>query len=73
MWPIVVGILKSLTSVEYTKLKDSFTFTEKIVQQYSEFFMGKLDIHSYFSNTPLEETIGIFINTLFENTESVGL
>ena len=33
--------------------------------------MGSLDVDSVFNNIPLEETIDICTNTLFENTEKV--
>ena len=33
--------------------------------------MGNLDVDSLFTNIPLEETIDICTNTLFENTEKV--
>ena len=61
---ILVRILKSLTSNEYT-VKDSFAFAEEIIEQDSEFFMGSLDIDSLFTNILLEETIHICTNTLF--------
>ena len=32
--------------------------------------MGKLDVDSLFTTLPLEETIEICANTLFENTEN---
>ena len=63
-----VPILKSLTSNEYT-VNDSFPFAEKTVEQDSQYFMGSLDVDSLFTNIPLEETIDICTNTLFENTE----
>ena len=68
----LVPILKSVTSNEYM-VKDSFAFAEEIVERDSEFFMGKSDVDSLFSNIPLEETIDICTNTRFENTEKVGL
>ena len=34
--------------------------------------MGSLDVDSLFTNIPLEETIDICTNTLFENMEKVG-
>ena len=58
------------SSNEYT-VKDSFTFAEEIVEHDSEFFMENLDVDSLFTNIPLEETIVICTNTLFENTEKV--
>ena len=33
--------------------------------------MGSLDLDSLFTNIPVEETIDICANTLFENTEKV--
>ena len=66
----LVPVLKSLTSNEYT-VNDSFPFAEEIVEQDSEFLMGSLDVDSLFTNIPLEETIDICTNTLFENTEKV--
>ena len=44
---------------------------EETVEQDSEFFKGSLDIDSLFTKIPLEETIDICTNTLFENTERV--
>ena len=41
------------------------------MEQNSEFFMENLDVDSLFTNIPLEETIEICANTLFENTEKV--
>ena len=61
----LILILKSLTSNEHT-VKDSFAFAEEIVEQDSEFFMGSLDVDSLFTNIPLEDTIDICANTLFE-------
>ena len=66
----LVPTLKYLTSNEYT-VKDSFSFAEEIVEQESEFFIGSLAVDSLFINIPLEETIDICTNTLFENTEKV--
>ena len=68
----LVPILKFLTSYEYA-VKDPFAFTEEIVEQDPEFFMGSLDVDSHFTSTPLEETIDICTNTYFENTEKVDL
>ena len=51
--------------------KDSFAFAEEIVEQDPEFFMGSLDVDSLFTNMPLEETIDICTNALYENTKKV--
>ena len=66
----LVPILKYLTSNE-CRVKDSLAFAEEIVEQDSEIFMGSLDVDSFFNNIPLEETIDICTNTLFENTVKV--
>ena len=54
----LVPILKCLTSNEYT-IKYSFVFTEKIIEQNSEYSMGSLDVDSIFTKIPLEEAINI--------------
>ena len=61
---------KIFNSNKYT-VKESFAFVEEIVEQDSKFFMGNLDVDSLFTNIPLEKTIDICTNTLFENTEKV--
>ena len=68
----LVPILKSLTSTEYM-VKGLFAFAEKTVKKDSQFFVGNLDVDFLFTNFPLEETIDICLNTLFENMEKVGL
>ena len=66
----LVPILKALTSNEYI-VKDLFAFSEETVKQDSQFFMGNLDPDFLFTNIPLEETIDICLNTLFETMEKV--
>ena len=53
--------LSSITFNEFT-VKDSFAFAEEIVPQDSKHLMGRLDIYSFFTNIPLEETINICTN-----------
>ena len=52
--------------------KDSFTFIEEIKQlnTYGK-FLTSFDITSLFTNIPLEETINIVIDTIFENYPNV--
>ena len=59
-----IPLLKDHTSNCYT-VKDSFSFADEIVMQDSSLFMATFDVHSLFSNIPLEETIDICVNTLF--------
>ena len=66
----LVPILNPLTKNEYT-VKDSFQFAEEICEQDLTLSMGSLDVDSLFTNIPLDETIDICINQLFENTDTV--
>ena len=66
----LVPNLKSLTSNEYT-VKDSLAFAEKIVEQDPKYFIGRLDVDSFYTNIQMEEIIGICANTLFEDTKKV--
>ena len=66
----LLPILKSLTSNGYT-VKDPLAFSEEIVKQDPETFMGILDFASHFINIPLEETIDICTNTLFESLSKI--
>ena len=70
MGKFLVPILNPLTKNEYT-VKDSFQFAEEICEQYPTLTMGSLDVDSIFTNIPLDETIDICINRLFENTDTV--
>ena len=66
----LVPILNPLTKNEYT-VKDSFQFAEEICEQDPTLTMGSLDVDSLFTNIPLDETIDICVNQLFENTDTV--
>ena len=66
----LVPILDPLTKNEYI-VKDSFHFAEEICEQDSSLSMGSLDVDSLFSDIPLEGTIDIYINHLFENNHTV--
>ena len=66
----LVLILNPLTKNEYI-VKDSFQFAEEICEQDLTLTMGSLDVDSLFTNIPLDETIDICINQLFENTDIV--
>ena len=62
--------LSSITFNEFT-VKDSFAFAEEIVHQDSKLFMGSLDVDSLFTNIPLEETINICTNLLYDNEDVI--
>ena len=62
-----------LSSITFNEIivKDSFAFAEKIVHQDSKLFMGSLDVDSLFTNIPLEETINICTNLLYNNEDVI--
>ena len=66
----LVPKLSSVTFNEFT-VKDSFAFAEEIVHQDSKLFMGSLDVDSLFTNIPLEETINICTNLLYNNEDVI--
>ena len=63
-------ILSCLTINEFT-VKDSFSFAKEIVEQDSSFYMGSLDVDSFFTNIPLEETINICTESIYDQNDSV--
>ena len=65
-----VPLLRDLTSNEYI-LKDSFEFAKVICEQNSDLYMASLDVDSLFTNVPLDETIGICTQGLFESDSTV--
>ena len=67
---VLVPKLTSITFNEFT-VEDSFPFAEEIVYQKGKFFMGSLDIDSLFTNIPLEETINICTNLLYNNVDVI--
>ena len=70
-WPkLFVPLLRDPTSNEFT-LKDSFEFPKIYCEQDATLFMASLDVDSLFTNVPLEETINICINMLFESNSSI--
>ena len=66
----LVPTLNLLTKNEYT-VKDSFQFAEEICEQDPTLSMGSLDVDSLFTNIPLDETIDICVNQLYENSDTV--
>ena len=61
----------SLVTFNEFAVKDSFAFAEGIVHQDSKLFMGSLDVDSFFTNIPLEETINICTNLLYNNEDVI--
>ena len=66
----LVPILESLTTNEYT-IKDSFTFAEELQSFDSKLVMASFDIESLFTNIPLQETIDLCVENLFQDRTHV--
>ena len=65
-------LLKFLTpsaANEYTVI-DSIHFAEEIYQQYSNLHMASLDVDSLFTNIPLDETIDICVDNLYNDNKN---
>ena len=52
-------------------VKDSFHFTEEIVDQQPDLFKGSMDADSLFTDITLEETIEIFTTDCLKNLKSL--
>ena len=46
-------------------------FAKEIVEQDSNFYMGSLDVDSLFTNIPLEETINICTESIYDQNDSI--
>ena len=66
----LVPVLNCLTVNEFT-IKDSFAFAKEIVDQDSSLFMASLDVNSLFTNIPLDETINICTESIFNEIDTV--
>ena len=62
--------LPSITFSEFT-VKDYFAFSEEIVNHDGKRFMDSLDADSLFTYIPLEETINICTNLLYDNVDII--
>ena len=49
----------------------SFSFAKEIVEPDSSFYMGSLDVDSLITNIPLEETINICTESIYDQNDSV--
>ena len=66
----LLPILSCLTINEFT-VKYSFSFAEEIFEQDSNFYLGSLDVDSLFTNIPLEETINICTELIYDQNDSI--
>ena len=67
----LVLLFTPLTSNNFT-IKDSFSFAEEVSSFDCAHYMTSFDIESLFTNIPLEETINICIDKIFENNTNVN-
>ena len=67
----LVPHLKPLTINEYT-LENSYAFAEQIskIKNSNKFTMASFDVENLFTNVPLNETIDICVDKIFENNSS---
>ena len=61
---------KVLNKNEYT-VNNSFQFSGEICELDPTLSMGSLDVDSFFTNIPLDETVDICVNEVFGNTGTV--
>ena len=66
----LVPELSLITFDEFT-VKDSFAFAEEIVHQDNKIFMGSLHVNSLFTNIPVQETVNICTNLLYNNEDVI--
>ena len=66
----LVPVLEPLTTNAYT-IKDSFTFAEELQSFDSKLVMATFDIESFFTNIPLQETIDLCVENLFQDRTRV--
>ena len=64
----LVPLIEPVTKNNFTA-KNSFEFSKEICEQNPEYFSASLDVESLFTNMPLEETIKICCDSLYENQE----
>ena len=62
--------MNSIASNEFT-VKDTVCFAKEIVEQDSSFVMGSLDVDSLFTNIPLDETIDICTNAIYNEQDVI--
>ena len=65
-----VPILKQFTINEYT-VKDSFSFCKEIIDQNPNLYMASFDVQSLFTNIPLDETINICVDMIYNKRKKV--
>ena len=67
----LVPLLEPIATNMYT-VKNSFEFAKEIADHDPALFMASLNVHSLFTNIPLEETISVCCDSLFSNDAKVN-
>jgi len=67
-----IPILKRLTLNQYT-IQNTFTFVQKLIEipHANDYVLASFDVTNLFTNVPLDETIDIIMNSLFEKSDKV--
>ena len=66
----LLPILSDITLNEFN-VKDSFIFFDEILTQNNDLHMDSLDVDALFTNIPLEQTINIWVEKLFETQDTL--
>ena len=66
----LLPILLDITLNEFN-VKDSFIFVDEILTQNNDLHMDSLDVDALFTNIPLEQTIDIWVEKLFETQDTL--
>ena len=72
-YKLAKSLVPKLSSIKFNEitLKDYFAFVEEIVHQDGKLFMGSLHVDPLFTNIPLQETVSIYTNLLYNNVDDV--
>ncbi|XP_069976323.1 uncharacterized protein, partial [Penaeus vannamei] len=67
-----IPILKRLTLNQYT-IQNTFTFVQKLIEipHANDYVLASFDVTNLFTNVPLDETIDIIMNSLFDKSDKV--
>ena len=67
----LVPLMSNIVSNEFTA-KSSFSFSADIHEENTDLYMASLDVDALFTSIPVEETVNICADMLFQNTTSVS-
>ncbi|XP_069992247.1 uncharacterized protein [Penaeus vannamei] len=69
-----IPLLKKLTINEYT-IQNTFTFIGELmtISNANNYVLASFDVSNLFTNVPLDETLSIIMDSLFDNIEGVAM